>query len=103
MAAGADAPAAGRSSRAARRHGLSAVFWRRPWLRAAALLAAPLAWLVFIYLAALASLFVSAFWGLDAFTGKVVHTWDFDNFDTILARLDLLADRAPDDRDRGAR
>jgi len=85
MAAGAEeAPAAGRSSRAARRHGLSAVLWRRPWLRAGALLAAPLGWMVLIYLAALASLFVYAFWGLDAFTGKVVHTWNFANFDTIL-------------------
>src|SRR3954454_12359579 len=79
-----EAPAAGRSSGAARRHGLSAVLWRRPWLRAAALLAAPLGWMVFIYLAALVSLFVFAFWGLDAFTGKVVHTWSLANFDTIL-------------------
>jgi len=36
-----------------------------------------------IYLAALAALFVYAFWTVDAFTGKVVHTWSFDNFKEI--------------------
>jgi putative spermidine/putrescine transport system permease protein len=84
LAARADAPAAGRPPRAARRQGLSAAFWRRPWLRAAALLAAPLGWMVGIYLAALVALFVYAFWSLDSFTGKVVHTWSLTNFDTIV-------------------
>ena len=36
------------------------------------------------YLAALGVLFVSAFWSLDAFTGKLVHVWTLANFHTIL-------------------
>jgi putative spermidine/putrescine transport system permease protein len=69
--------------RAARRR-LSAAFWRRPWLRGVALLLPALGWLLVFYLAALAVLFVSAFWTLDSFTGKLVHVWTWANFDTIL-------------------
>ena len=36
------------------------------------------------YLAALAVLFVSAFWSLDSFTGKLVHVWTLSNFGTII-------------------
>jgi putative spermidine/putrescine transport system permease protein len=74
--------AAGR--RLSARHRLSAALWRRPWLRALALLLPPLGWMAIFYLAALAVLFVSAFWSLDAFTGKLVHTWTWSNFDTII-------------------
>lgn len=66
------------------RHRLSAALWRRPWLRALALLLPPLGWMAIFYLAALAVLFVSAFWSLDAFTGKLVHAWTWSNFDTII-------------------
>jgi len=75
--------AAGRPIRAARRR-ISAVAWRRPWLRAVALLLPPLGWMAFFYLAALAVLFVSAFWSIDAFTGKLTHAWTWSNFDTIV-------------------
>ncbi|MDX6511809.1 MAG: putative spermidine/putrescine transport system permease protein [Gaiellaceae bacterium] len=78
-----DAARTGRPSgnvvRSARRR-LSALFWRRPWLRAVFLLLPPLGWLVLIYLAALAVLFISAFWTLDDFTGQIVHTWTLANF-----------------------
>jgi putative spermidine/putrescine transport system permease protein len=74
--------AAGRASTSARRR-LSAAFWRRPWLRALTLLLPPLGWLLVFYLAALAVLFVSAFWTLDSFTGKLVHVWTWTNFDTV--------------------
>jgi putative spermidine/putrescine transport system permease protein len=73
---------AGRPRWAARRR-VSAAFWKRPWLRGTSLLGPPLAWLVLIYLAALGVLFLSAFWSLDSFTGKVVHSWSLDNFRTI--------------------
>jgi putative spermidine/putrescine transport system permease protein len=73
--------AGGRPIATARRR-LSAALWRRPWLRAIALLLPPLAWMVIFYLAALAVLFVSAFWSLDSFTGKLVHVWTWSNFDT---------------------
>jgi putative spermidine/putrescine transport system permease protein len=36
-----------------------------------------------IYIAALAALFIYAFWGVDSFTGKVVHSWNFENFRQI--------------------
>jgi putative spermidine/putrescine transport system permease protein len=75
--------AAGGPSRAARRR-LSAALWRRPWLRALALLMPPLGWMLVFYLAALAVLFVSAFWSLDTFTGKLTHAWTWANFHTIL-------------------
>jgi putative spermidine/putrescine transport system permease protein len=75
--------AAGGPGRAARPR-LSAALWRRPWLRGIALLLPPLGWMVVFYLAALAVLFVSAFWSLDTFTGKLTHTWTWANFHTIL-------------------
>jgi putative spermidine/putrescine transport system permease protein len=74
---------AGRPLGAARRC-LGAAFWRRPWLRPVVLLLPPLAWMTILYLAALGVLFVSAFWGVDAFTGKLVHTWSLANFDTLI-------------------
>jgi putative spermidine/putrescine transport system permease protein len=74
---------AGRPSGAARRR-LGAAFWRRPWLRPVVLLLPPLGWMAVFYLTALGVLFVSAFWGVDAFTGKLVHTWRFTNFDTLI-------------------
>jgi putative spermidine/putrescine transport system permease protein len=58
--------------------------FRRGWLRATLLLSVPGAWFVLIYLAALAILFVSAFWSVDSFTGNVVHAWNLDNFKTIV-------------------
>jgi putative spermidine/putrescine transport system permease protein len=38
---------------------------------------------VLLYLAALALLLISAFWKVDDFTGKLVHSWTFDNFHTL--------------------
>jgi putative spermidine/putrescine transport system permease protein len=76
-------PAAGRSIRTARRR-LSAAIWHRPWLRAVALLVPPLGWMLVFYLAALVVLFASAFWSLDAFTGKLTHAWTLSNFDAII-------------------
>ena len=49
-------------------------------LRLGLLLSAPMAWLGVAYLAALAALFVTAFWTTDDFTGQVVTTWNVDNF-----------------------
>ena len=58
---------AGRPSWAARRR-LSAVFWRRGWLRGLLLLLLPLAFFALIYLAALVVLLISAFWSVDPLT-----------------------------------
>ncbi len=43
---------------------------RRPSLRLGGLLAAPLGWLVLIYLGSLVVLFLNAFWQRDEFTGS---------------------------------
>jgi putative spermidine/putrescine transport system permease protein len=49
-------------------------------LKLSLLLAAPVLAFAVVYLGALASLFVSAFWEVDAFTAAVIHTWSLDNF-----------------------
>jgi putative spermidine/putrescine transport system permease protein len=73
---------AGRPPWAARRR-ISGALWRRPWLKATALLGPLLAWFVLIYLLALVALFVSAFWSIDPFTTEVVKHWNLGNFRTI--------------------
>jgi putative spermidine/putrescine transport system permease protein len=75
---------------AARRR-LSEAFWRRPWLKAVALLTPPLAWFVLVYLLALVALFVSAFWTTNSFTGELVRHWNVDNFKQIFQQRDLRA------------
>jgi putative spermidine/putrescine transport system permease protein len=67
---------------------LSAGFWRRPWTKAAALLGPPLAAFLIVYVGALGVLFVSAFWTVDSFTGKVQHVWSLDNFRLIFSTAD---------------
>ncbi|MEA2305505.1 MAG: putative spermidine/putrescine transport system permease protein [Solirubrobacteraceae bacterium] len=62
----------------------SAALYRRPWLRATLLLTGPGAWFVLIYLLALVVLFISAFWRVDSFTGELIHSWNIDNFKTIV-------------------
>ena len=64
---------------------LSAILWRKPGVSAGLLLAPPLGWFVLIYLAALAALFVSAFWQIDTFTGELDRRWTLSNFDAIFA------------------
>ena len=73
---------AGASLRSARLR-VSAALWRRPWLKLGLLLAAPVLAFAVVYLGALVSLFVSAFWQIDAFTAAVIHKWTLDNFKTL--------------------
>lgn len=80
MAAGLD-PAQGLSGprhRARRRFG--GALWRRPWLKGLSLLGPPSVAFIAVYIAALAALFVSSFWSVNAFTGVTVHTWSLNNF-----------------------
>ncbi len=53
---------------------------RKPRLRLAALLTAPVLWLVVAYLGALATLLVTAFFTIDSFTGNVVKEFNLENF-----------------------
>ena len=55
---------------------VSAALWRRPWVKALALLTLPLAGFLVVYVGSLAVLFVSSFWTVDAFTGKLRHVWN---------------------------
>ncbi|WP_433173234.1 ABC transporter permease [Actinoallomurus sp. CA-150999] len=59
---------------------LAGLLHRRPYLRLAGLLSAPLLWLVVAYLGSLAALFAAAFWTTDDFTGQVVKQFNLDNF-----------------------
>ena len=63
-------------------------FWRTlyryPRLQLGALLGAPLGWLVIAYLGSLALLFISAFWRIEPFSGKVVTELSLDNFGTLV-------------------
>ncbi|MFJ7154044.1 ABC transporter permease [Streptomyces sp. NPDC101118] len=77
-AARAAAPAAGPVRR------LAGGLHRRPRLRLALLLSAPLTWLVLAYLGSLAALFLSAFWSTDPFTSDVVRTWTGRNFRALV-------------------
>ena len=81
MAAGLD-PAEGlsRGPGTGARRRLGGALWRHRWLKALSLLAPPSAAFLAVYIAALVALFVSSFWGVDTFTGQVVHTWSLDNF-----------------------
>ncbi len=68
---------------AARR--LSSVLSRSPRLRLGLLLAAPLTWLVLVYVVALAALLVTALWTVDSFTGDLDRsTWTLDNITRVL-------------------
>jgi putative spermidine/putrescine transport system permease protein len=67
---------------AARR--LGAWLDRKPRLRLALLLAAPVAWLVVVYLGSLAVLFLNSIWTRDEFTGLVKHVFSLGNFEDLL-------------------
>jgi len=55
----------------------------KPRTRLGLLLAAPLAWLVLVYVVALAALLVSALWTVDSFTGEINRSLTFDNLKEI--------------------
>ena len=52
-------------------------------MRLGSLLAAPLGWLVVVYLGSLVLLLLAAFWDTEPFTSNVVRHWNLDNFRRI--------------------
>jgi putative spermidine/putrescine transport system permease protein len=58
---------------------VSAVLWRRAWLRATLTLTPPLAWFLVIYVASLVVMLVTAFWTVNPFTNTLEHTWTLTN------------------------
>jgi putative spermidine/putrescine transport system permease protein len=63
---------------------ISALLYRRPGLRLAGLLTFPAAWLILVYVAALAALLITAFWTVDTFTGQISIQWTLHNVRTVL-------------------
>ena len=59
---------------------LADLFHGRPRLQVGSLLAAPLGWLVILYLGSLAVLLVASFWSVDPLSGELVKGFTFDNF-----------------------
>ena len=64
---------------------LATWFHNRPKVRLAALLTAPLFWLVVAYVGSLCSLLVTAFYSINSFTGDVIHTFNLENFKEVLS------------------
>src|SRR3989441_12026331 len=53
-------------------------------MRPLVLLTPPVGWFVVIYLAALVTLLITAFWTIDPFTTQIVQSWNLDNFRIII-------------------
>ena len=62
---------------------LSDLLYGRRRVQVSLLLAGPMGWIVIAYLGSLAILFIAAFWHLDEFSGKVVHSYGTSNFETL--------------------
>jgi putative spermidine/putrescine transport system permease protein len=63
---------------------LAGLFYGRPRAAVAAMLSAPLSWLVVLYLGSLAVMLIAAFWSVDALSGELTRSYSFDNFQTLL-------------------
>jgi putative spermidine/putrescine transport system permease protein len=59
---------------------LADLFHGRPRFQVGALLSAPLAWLVVLYLGSLVVLLVASFWSVDALSGELIKGFTFDNY-----------------------
>ncbi len=96
-------PAARHLTRGDRGAGPPARAWlhRHAGVRLAALLAAPMAWLVLAYLGSLAVLLVSSLWTVNSFTGDLIRQPTLDNFRLHLHRAGLPHGRAAQHRGRG--
>jgi len=71
---------------------LSDLFWRRPRLLLALLLAPPLLWLGVIYIGALAALLVQSFYSIDEFSGVVNEEFTLKTYGELLrpSNFDIL-------------
>src|ERR1700743_2848012 len=76
-----DAVAARKRSPGKRFAGL---FSGRPRLQIGSLLAAPMAWLVILYLGSLVILLITAFWTVDPLSGSVIKELSWENFEELV-------------------
>ena len=65
------------------RGSVSAFFATKRWLRLVLYLVPPMAWMVVVYIGAIALMLVSALWTLNSFTGDVVHTVSWSNLHAV--------------------
>jgi putative spermidine/putrescine transport system permease protein len=63
---------------------LAGLFQGRPRLQIGSLLAAPMAWLVILYLGSLVVLLITAFWTVDPLSGSVIKELSFENFEELV-------------------
>lgn len=63
---------------------LAGLFHGRPRLQIGSLLAAPMAWLVILYLGSLVVLLITAFWTVDPLSGNVIKELSLDNFEELV-------------------
>jgi putative spermidine/putrescine transport system permease protein len=63
---------------------LAGFFHRHPRLRVGSLLAAPMAWLVILYVGSLLLLLVTAFWTVDPLSGNVIKEFSLENFKELV-------------------
>jgi putative spermidine/putrescine transport system permease protein len=76
-------PVAGPPTQGGPSRGVASFLYRRPKLRLAALLTAPMLWLVVLYLGSLAIMVIAAFWSVDTFTGQTIKQPTLNNFKTL--------------------
>ena len=71
---------------------LTGLFWRRPGVLLALLIAPPLIWLGVVYLGALAALLWQSFWSIDEFSGLVVPEFTLKTYAELLrpANFDVI-------------
>jgi len=71
---------------------LSDLFWRRPGLLIAIMLALPVLWLGVVYLGSLAALLVQSFYSLDDFSGLIVKEFTLSTYAQLLrpSNLDII-------------
>jgi putative spermidine/putrescine transport system permease protein len=63
----------------------SSFFFRHPKTRRGLTLSGPLAWMLVVYVISLVLLLANSFWRVDSLTANVVHTWGWQNFDTVFS------------------
>jgi putative spermidine/putrescine transport system permease protein len=63
---------------------LAALFHGRPRLQISSLLAAPMAWLVILYVGSLVVLLITAFWTVDPLSGSVIKEFGLENFEELV-------------------
>ncbi|MCF7699704.1 ABC transporter permease [Loktanella sp. M215] len=71
---------------------ISAVFWRRPRVLLALLLAPPLLWLGIVYLGSLAALLLQSFYSIDEFSGVIKHEFTLKTYGDLLrpSNMDII-------------